>query len=180
MDNKLDLISEPSEIDRLEHLMRKVVTPPVYLDRRWLEENNFVAVPVDSACHFDCHMAELLAHALIMEGISQFYAICTEPLENFPRYLRLGATQEQVLTFSRECAHFNFLLVPPQLSFAVMCTVYDYFVVAGTTVFVESAIGCTLAEARSRFLELASCDDDYDRARLTRVAQYYERKQGRS
>jgi hypothetical protein len=58
------------------------------------------------------------------------------------------------------------------LSFAVLGTVYDYFIVSGPMAFVEKALGCTIAESRSRFLEYASGASESDR--LIAVARRYE------
>jgi hypothetical protein len=171
MNHRLVEISESTEIERLERMSCEVIAPSPSLNVDWLTAHNCVAVPVESACHFDWQDAEHLAQAIKLEGVSRCFAICAERLEAFPGYLSLGVTREDLLSFSEECAHFNFLLMPAELSFAVLCTVYDYFVVAGTKAFVETATGCTIAEASRRFREYA---DDDESGRLLRVARYYE------
>jgi hypothetical protein len=139
----------------------------------WLEENEWVAVPVESACHFNYQDASQLANAIEMEKISRCYAIAAEPLKNFPKYLSMGTKTDDLLAFSWECCDFNFLLTPESFSFAVLCTVYDYFIVSGTKLFVENAVGCTVSEAHTRFLEFA--DGDFESDRLVAVAQRYHR-----
>lgn len=173
MVHKLATISETNEISRVESLMTTVLEPSGYLDMNWIEENNWVAVPVESASHFNSQDAERLVYAIKKEGIPQSFAIATEPLKNFPRCLIVPTTKEDFLTFSQECAHFNILIISLPLSFAVLCTVFDYYVISGTPAFVEDAAGCTIAEARSRFLEYASKSGQPDR--LIAVARQYQR-----
>jgi hypothetical protein len=44
------------------------------------------------------------------------------------------------------------------LSFAILCTVYDYYVVAGSSKFVEQVVGGSIEVARTRFNKFASDD----------------------
>lgn len=181
MVRNLIAITDASEISRLEMCIGKVVESPGSLNKDWLVENNMVAVPVESAGHFDNHDAAQLAYAIKTENVSRCFAIASEPLKNFPCYYSMGTETDDLLAFSRECAHFNFLLIPASLSFAVLCTVFDYYIVSGTRLFVENAVGCGIEDAHNRFLEYAAASGG-ESDRLVAVSRRYHRgvKRGRS
>jgi hypothetical protein len=90
---KLVVITEPTVILDLETLARPLVESSGHLNTRWLEEEKWVAVPVESASHLDDHDAELLSEALRAAGITMCFAVATENLLNFPHCLSLEATK---------------------------------------------------------------------------------------
>lgn len=61
------------------------------------------------------------------------------------------ADRAGLVAFNREYGHFNCALLPGDRSFALVLTVDDYYLVAGDLDFVESAVGCSIERARSRF-----------------------------
>ena len=172
MGRNLIHIVDPAELSRLKAVTGAIVESPGTIDTNWLSRNHCVAVPVESASHFDERDAELLEAAMAAERVFECFAIATEPLREFPNALRVPTTKESLLSFSRECSHFNFLLVPPSSSIAVLCTVFDYFIIAGSKSFVERAIGGTIAEGFARFAEYASKSGETER--LLSVARRYE------
>jgi len=172
MTNNLLAVSELVQIRKLRELIKPMLEPPGHLNTNWLKQNNWIAVPVESGSHFDDDDARLLAQAMQSAGFSSCLAVATELLEHFPPCFNVETTKEGLMVFGHECAHFNFVLTPASPSFAVLCTVFDYFVVSGSFAFVESALGCSLEAARARFLQFAR--DSHESQRLADVAARYE------
>jgi hypothetical protein len=153
-----------------------VVDKPGDFKTEWLVRNNWAAVPVEGAMHFNEEDAHRLSEAIQAAGFDECFAIATEALENFPSCLRVGTSSLGLLAFSRECAHFYFLLTPKTREFGILCTVDDYYVVAGPRSFVNRAVCSSLDEARSSFLEFASSEGwpEVTRNHFLSVAQRYE------
>ncbi|HXD91556.1 MAG TPA: hypothetical protein VNU00_10915, partial [Candidatus Binataceae bacterium] len=89
----------------------------------------------------------------------------------FPNCFLVPTTERGLLDFSWECSHFNFVLMPSDRSATVLCTVYDYFLVAGPQHFVTLALGGAIEAARKEFDEEAV--DPCWEGRLQRVAERY-------
>jgi hypothetical protein len=171
MVGRLVAVTNPEEIATLQAMAQPLLEPHGILSAKWPATREWLAMPVESACHFDDRDAQLLAEAMVRFGGSTCFAIATEQLASLPRCFRVDVSAEGLRTFSRECAHFNFVLLPACLSFAVLCTVFDYFVVAGPKSFVESAVGSTIIEAKERFFEFSSSSEES--TALIAVARYY-------
>jgi hypothetical protein len=172
----IEPITDPVEIDRLALLVEEVVEKPFHLRPEWLRKNRLAAVPVESASHFYEREAEWLAQAARSIGCGECFAVATEPLENTVLCYRVPATQEAFLAFSRECFSLNYVLIPEDRSFAVLCTSEDYYVVAGSQSFVTKAAGSGIDTARKMFLRAANdiTLPGADRERLLAVAKRYE------
>lgn len=144
----------------------------------FLSKEGWLVVPVESASHFDEHDAERIARAATLLGQTKLRAVLLEHLREARDHLEVDATEQGLLLFDRECAHFNLALLPEDRSFAVICTTYDYYLVAGPRRFVEVATGKEVSEARSDFGRFArdDCWSAPDRERLVEVSQRYERE----
>ncbi|MBM3946356.1 MAG: hypothetical protein FJ315_03005 [SAR202 cluster bacterium] len=156
--------------------VREMVDSPDYLNAEWIRLKKWVAAPVESASHFDETDAMKLAAAATSAGESACYTIATEPLENsFLCYL-VPMSEEALLDLSWETSQFNFLLTPPDRSFAILCSVWDFFVIAGPSRFVENALGMNIQRARARFVEFASDLrwPEEQRTRLLKIAKWYD------
>ena len=137
----------------------------------FLEAQEWLVIPVESGQHFDECDVECLANAAAAQGESKLRAILLESLKGVGDHLAVDATAEGLLLFSRECAHFNYALLPENYSFAVVCTTREYFLVAGSKEFVETATGKRVVQALSDF-EAFACDDSWsasDRSHLAEV-----------
>jgi hypothetical protein len=157
-DFHLTSIFDPKKINRLDLMIQDIIDSPGNFKVDWLIHNKWIAVPVESASHFNRSDTEIISHALQTINCAYCFAIATEPLANFNRYFQVSTTSEGLLTFSKQCSHFNFVLIPEDLSFAILCTVYDYYVVAGSSKFVEQVVGGSIEVARTRFNKFASDD----------------------
>ena len=121
-----------------------------------IREYSWAVVPVESALHFERDDATRLAEA-IGRLTEDFYAVATEGLQNVEAAYRVRATPEGLMSFSSECGLFTYLLLSPQPGkFAVLCSIADYYLVAGPVPFVEEASGVDIAAAYDSFEEFAS------------------------
>jgi hypothetical protein len=164
-------ITDQREVEQIESLKRGLVDEPAHLNLEWIRRKGWTAVPVESALHFSDADAGFLAQAFQAMECPEVFAIATEPLANFPNCLVVTTSNEGLLEFSRDCAHFNFVLLPGDRSAAVLCTVYDYFIVAGPSSFVSRAVGGDIAAAQARFDEVAS--DPWWKGRLLKISANY-------
>ena len=139
-------------------LTQDIVDKPGHLNTDWLLNNKWALCLVESASHFDKSDADKISHALKIIGCEKCFAVATEHLDNFPHCFQLSATSEGLLDFSDECGHLNFVIVPKNRSFAILCTVYDYFIVAGNLEFVNCAVGGDMKAARAKFNEVTPND----------------------
>lgn len=172
----IEPITDPVQIDRLTLLIEDVVEKPFHLKLEWLEKNQLAAVSVESASHFYEREAEWLSQAALLIGCGECFAIATEPLENTVLCYRVPTTQEAFLEFSRECFSLNYILIPEDKSFAVLCTSEDYYIVAGSQSFVTRAIGSSMITARKMFLRVVNdiTLSETERERLLAIAKRYE------
>jgi len=164
-----------------EKWIRRVFENGHQFTRTFLEEQDWLVVPIESGQHFDNKDAERLANAAAALGVTKLRAVLLEDLVGVGDDMEVDATEEGLLSFSREYAHFNFALLPEDYSFAVSCTTADYFLVAGPRSFVEIATGKKISQARSDFDTFADGDlwSDTDRARLLGVSARYRRSDPR-
>lgn len=173
----LQVVFNPVLIQNLEAKLKDFVDQPWHLRVAQIIKNNWLAVAVEKGRHFEEPEAESVSQALRSEGITEIFAVATEPLKESSSCYRVAATKEGLLDFSRECAGLNFALTDEDLSFIILCTSEDYNVVAGLRRFVEVALGSDLDTARKKFRDFAS-DEMWD-GRLLAVAEEYERSSQR-
>ena len=173
-------VFETALIASLTTNIAQLVDPPAHLQIDALKKRRWVVVPVESGSHFTKDDARLLASAIASLGIHECFAVATERLEQVEKYLRVPTTAQGLMEFSKECGHFNFALVPLNSSFIVLCTAFDYFLIAGAPNFVESALNMSLFKARAAFIRFASnwlVDDQTtqeERSRLLNIARKYD------
>lgn len=103
-------------------------------------------------------------------------AVATEPLKNTYICYWVSTSREGLLDFDTKCSHFNFALISEDVSFVVLCTVADYYLVAGQADFVTRAVGKSIQAARQDFFEFAtdSAWKDNDREYLLSICKRYE------
>lgn len=169
-------ITDPAEVARAISLIEDIVDKPWHLKLGWLKEHGWAAVPVESASHFFEREAEWISEAARSLGCYECLAVATEPLLPTEMCYRVATTQEGLLEFSRVTGSLNYVLIPEDRSFAVLCTSEDYFIVAGPRDFVAKAVGTSIPTARKMFLRFA--DDplwqEPERKHLITVAERYK------
>lgn len=173
-------IVDSVQVNEAMVLIRDVVDGLWGLKTSWIVAHSWAVVPVESASHFDESDAEHLSNALSQIGCRECLAIATEPLENTALSYTVETTKEGFLEYSRETTALNYVLVPAEPSFAILCTSEDYYLVAGPPEFVTTAVGSSIEAARIRYLKFA--DDqlwpESERKRLLAVAEKYSHYNG--
>lgn len=163
-------------IDRLDRLVAPLLERPWQLRGDALARRSWVAVPVEKGRHVEPEAAQRIATAIRQQTSAACYALATEPVGTQPRAFEVPATEDGLLGFSHECAGLNFVLVPADLTFALLFTSEDYNLYAGPTRFVECALGVSIASARSAFQRYA--DDPWWQGRLLDLHRRYESIEG--
>ena len=153
---RIQAVTDVKEIQRIRSLGARMLDGTAQFALSWLTEHRWAVLPFESASHFDEKDASTLSKALTSIGCKELVALATEPLNNFPNCFRVPSSKEGLLDFSENCSHFNFVLVPEHRGFAILCTVYDYFLVGGPVEFVRRAADGDVTGALERFTRFAS------------------------
>jgi hypothetical protein len=154
----------------------------------WMRTHEWRTIPLERS-GLSADDARLLARALDSEGCRQVLAIATEevldgssptghvapgwpdPLGSSVEAFLVDATVDGLLEFSQACSSYNFVLVPTDRSVAVLCTVYDYYLIAGPLEFVQTAAGKDISSAWHEFEECA--EQPVWKGRLKEVVSRY-------
>lgn len=115
------------------------------------KKDDWVVVPVESAGHLDESEQKRLIHVVQEQSLPTLFAVVLEPLVAVPSVVRVPPTLESLRAFNRDYGHFAFALVPPDVSWIVLCTTDDYVLVGGTEAFVVQALGEDIQESLARF-----------------------------
>lgn len=118
---------------------------------------DWVVVPVESASHFTQEDCRQLAQAM-PDSVKFIYPVPIEDLNDPPDLTRIGCGVDDFMEFDSRCTHFQYALIPDTLSFLIVCTTDDYYLVVGTKEFVEAAVGASLESAIEKFREFV--DDE--------------------
>ena len=164
-------IRDTYEVQTLVRLKDGIIDEPAHLYASWLAKNDWTVAPAMSASHFGAEDGAWMASALAYAKCSGIFGIATEPLEKTPTCYTLTVSEEDLMAFNWECAHFNFALIPADRSLAILCTVYDYFLVAGPREFVRLAMHGDIEAAWHEFEEEA--EDPCWEGRLQKIANRY-------
>lgn len=128
--------------------------------------------------HLTEDQIEWLSSAARCTGYDSCLAVPIQPGTDNEKVYQVEMTQEDLYEFSRMCARSNYLLIPEDTAFAVLCSVDGYCVISGPYDFVCMSIGgYSPIEARAEFMEFAR--DPYSPApqelvaKLTFVAKRY-------
>jgi len=118
----------------------------------FLKSNNWVVVPVESGCHFDDIDIQNLAAALRISDQLALNAVLIDPLATEAEScIVTDANEEGLRKLNREISHLNYVLLPEDCSFALICTTDDYFLVAGQMRFVAKVLQTPIDQARQDF-----------------------------
>jgi len=141
----------------------------------YLREHDWVVVPVESGLHFSEDDCRNISAAAKQSGTLSVCGVFMKDLSNVPGLIQIECTVKGLLTFSHQYGHFGYLLVPEQYKFAILCTLDDYYLVAGPWKFVQLAVGKAIPQAREDFEVFAGDyrSSESQRARLLAIAHRY-------
>jgi hypothetical protein len=148
-------ITDELEVETIDRLTAGLVEKPAHLSGAWLLSNRWRVVPVLSGGHFIDSQAEHLSNALRAIQCFNIFGIATEKVNDCAFVFSLQSSKSDLLGFSEKCGFLNAVLVPSDRVLAVLCTVYDYYLVAGAPDFVQSAVGGDIESAWRAFEEEA-------------------------
>ncbi len=168
-------ITDKVKIESALSLVASLIEDPYHLKLLFIRSRNWAVVPVESGSHFISEDAELLSQALHAIDCLECLAISTEPLNPEDMCYRVPTSKAGLFDFSKKLGFLNFALVSEDVSFIILCTVEDYYLVAGQADFVTRAVGKRLQGARRDFFKFATAwKDDVMQKYLLSVYKRYE------
>lgn len=132
-----------------------------------------MAVPFESAQHFDEELARDLATAIRSTGVEWVAAIVVDSSSDAETGFRLEPSPEALFELDDSYGSYCVLLLAPGEEFAVLLTDEVVGIAAGKAAFVEEFLGTTVAEARDLFDRYA------DMPLFPSMTQYYRRMSDR-
>jgi hypothetical protein len=167
-------ISDQSRMHEELKRVRRIIGDPFDLNRRWLKDEHLQVLPVPTGGHFSGDQSSRLADAFREEGFDHLVAIAAEEMIDDPWLYELDATAADIDDFSFTCGATNFVLLPLESdSVGALCTVNDYALVFGSTVFLERFLfPNTIDQARQEFRAVYESYAESNRQSLDLGAQY--------
>jgi hypothetical protein len=142
------------------------------LREEWLGERGLVALPEESGRHLEEDECRRLAVAFRSFGVDRLIAIANDPLLVDEMVYELAASAEDLAAFSSEFSGINALLLPATgVDMAVLFTMDDYHLVAGSRQFVSSYAG-DIHAAQEEFLRFVDDHLEVMQPTLRRVSRY--------
>lgn len=164
-------LREMSETKELGLLAGLVIASRTEFRVDWLQENDSVVLPQESAMHFNDAYAESLARAFENVSVGSLHAIPAEA-DGELDYFKLDASSEDLLAFSWECGSFDYLLLPDgDFPAAVLCTHNDYFLLAGPCSFICSFTSDP-AKSQGEFIDFVEGHFEIAQPALASAMQY--------
>ncbi len=106
-----------------------------------IKQAGWIAVPVESASHFDSFDIACLIHAMHGASTQYFYVIPFEGFMNVAEYLKVTSSVEGITYVNKTYSFFNIIMVAENASWLCIATVRDYFIYVGLPEFIEAAVG---------------------------------------
>ncbi|HEX2062138.1 MAG TPA: hypothetical protein VHK90_15470 [Thermoanaerobaculia bacterium] len=122
---------------------------PRHFDGDELKRRGWVVVPFADA--FTEEQAASLAAAAARRGVRSAVALTTEPEVNEEQF-EVPMTPDGIMAFDRNCLLRYFLLVPHDVSFAVLHEANYYWLLAAPPDFLEQVVGTTPLDAFESFI----------------------------
>ncbi|MBE2195784.1 MAG: hypothetical protein IAE83_16540 [Anaerolinea sp.] len=130
-----------------------LIEPPHLLSLSWLKSHEWAVVPVYE--DIDYRFAEWISEAIRGQGYTTCYAL-TLPLSD-SRIFEVEVSQESLYALGfGYISTQNLLIVPENLSFAILKMSTEYFILGGDHSFVRKAVGTSFETARKIFERYAN------------------------
>ena len=140
-------LTKSAELAELWSAVLEMIDPPRDLNTSWLENKGWLVAPATSNGHLFTSEAVALHRAIQCVRGNRYYAVVT--LVEDMAY-EVTVCVETLLALSEELLGGFFVLFPESRTFAVLF-LDGYKLYAGPQIFVETAVGCSVVEARRRF-----------------------------
>lgn len=186
------------EVRIVQAIVADILESPLHLHHDWLIRNQWAAVPLmewlTAVSYYNKTLflereAEWLANAAQLAGCKRCLAIPADLEKVQTRSYWINMTQEDILAFGYQCSGENYLLVPEDRKFAVLCGAEYYKVISGPYAIVRAAVGVNLDDARKSFLSAIravsydSSEKDLEKGAksiLYKCAERYKQYRGRA
>jgi len=170
----LHRVVDEGDVRRGLRARQAVADGPADLSADWLGVDGRVAVAEESGRLLEIDHCARLEAAFRSVGIHQLIAVSNDPLLAEDLVYNLDAAKEDLAAFSDEFSGINALLVPAHsVDVAVLCTVDDFHLVAGSPGFVLSYAG-DAAVLRREFLAFDEGHFEVMHPVLRRAARYMD------
>jgi len=151
--NNYERVTDKDKIDELIAMIGPVVCKPNHFSSPWLQQKQWIVTPVaDTINPMDAEWITTASSAL---GVTIGYGISLDSDMDVEIY-KVPLNQDALLDFSADVSLLNFVLVPSDLSFAILLEAGNYILIAGNKQFVRTAIGCSFSTATTMFLDYAT------------------------
>lgn len=101
-----------------------------------VKQPGWTAVPVESSSHFDLEFQTRLQQVMSERGTQNIFAVLIETPETKPAAYKIPTTLDGIEEFHLTCAASNCALFAEDLDWVIVCTVDEYFILAGQESFV--------------------------------------------
>lgn len=145
-------VGDSSVIKFARRSVNQMVERPNRFLLEWLSSHHWAVIPVPDA--IDIREAEWIAEAAQEMGHASGYAVNTESELPSDVY-EFDFTQEGVLGVRFEFSLQCHLMIPKDLSFGILQSFGEFYIVAGSKPFVRKAVGVSFSTARELFLYYA-------------------------
>jgi hypothetical protein len=152
---KIQPVRESELIDKVRQLAAVVVVGTGDVNRDWVMDKHWVVVPVESEDHFS-GVAISRIEAGCRDVSGRCFALITEEVYNIDSCFVVPCEVEALEEINNALALFPFVLVPEDLSWCIVCSKEDYYLVAGPSMFVETALGMSISAAQEAYRKSAS------------------------
>ena len=166
---------DAATIKKAERLLAAVSDENRQTSIRWLQAQNFCAVPVEANTPFYSETIEALIKAMQFAQCREVFAIYSGNLEYAEKCFRVTASEYGLRAFNFVAGCKSYFVLPKNLSFVVECNYTGcYNLICGTRSFVEAFAGKRLHLARDEFYSIATRRPEYldDEVIITQLSVY--------
>ena len=95
------------------------------------KQPGWIAIPVGSGSHFELEFQARLQQVISERGTQSIFAILIETPETKPVAYKIPTTLDGIEEFRLVCGSLNCALFAEDLDWVIVCTVNDYYILAG-------------------------------------------------
>lgn len=155
-DERITIVEDDRSLLKIQRAAGVVIQGSIQRGLRIHKMDEWIAVPVESALHFDESDKRRLSHAIETHGDLLIYGFALEASPSIPAVISFNANYEGFDAFNHAFSLYNYALFPETMSWMLLCLTEDYYVVLGPLPFVEHALGTSLEEGYALFHTFAS------------------------
>ena len=140
---------------KVQRGMDRLIQGRTLADLSISKQQYWIAVPVESAGHFDRHDIEWLVQALHKRHVQHVYAVVFEGWD-VAEAIKVPSSVEGIGAINSTYSFFNVIMLAEDASWLCIATVDEYFIYFGLPDFIEDAIGKNITDQYSTFQNFAT------------------------